>query len=142
MQGEPWETYRRNRTWTGWSYPVGRSVVEAALRDAGVRLLSLGLHQADGNEDGRVALLRASRFADPDTTHQTPGRPRTDLVVYAVPSAVRARAGAALVAGRGLRDACAWLAAAEAAHPTWRDKSQYRLVYLCDGELCVHELEW
>lgn len=145
VQGEPWETYDRNRTWSGWSYPIGRTVVEAALREAGVRLLSLGFHQPAGRVDGGVQLLRADRYAETGATYGlrrgTPDRSRAALVLYAVPGAVRPGAAAALTAGAGLRSACAWLAAAEAASPTWHDTSHYWLLYLRDGVLSVHELQ-
>ena len=96
MEDEPWETYERDRTWSGWSYPIGRSLVEAALRQAGVRLLSLDFTQAGGDESDPVYLLRAERYADLGTSYHlprgTPDRPRSTLRLFAVPSASHAQA--------------------------------------------------
>ncbi|MFC5003782.1 hypothetical protein ACFPIJ_38905 [Dactylosporangium cerinum] len=146
MQDEPWEHYRRDRTWTGWSYPIGRTPVEAALRKAGVRLLSLNFSQPGrGGDSTVITLLRADRYADIGTTYHltrgTPRRPRTTLALSAVPSSLRSQAAEALTTGGALDGACAWLARAEKADPTWLDKSHNWTAYLDSGVLRVMESE-
>jgi hypothetical protein len=143
---EPWGHYERNRTWTGWSYPIGRTLVEAALRKAGVRLLSLTFRQpGHGGDSTVIALLRAGRYADIGATYHLtrgmPARPRTTLALSAVPSSLRPRAAEALTTGGALDGACSWLARAEQADPTWFDTSHDWTAYLDNGALGVVESE-
>jgi len=141
---EPWESYRRHVLRSGLSYPVGRSIVEASLRAAGVQLLSLDFTLNGDNETDTV-LLRASRYSDLGTVHDlargTPNRSRCVLTLYAVPSRVRAEAGAALTTGGGIDRACAWLAATRDANPTWLDTSHSWTAHLHDGVLWMGETE-
>lgn len=108
---EPWESYHRRALRSGLSYPVGRSIVEASLRAAGVHLLALDFSLSGGVRTG-ILLLRADRYSKIGSTYflarGTPNRPRCDLTLYAVPSGARAEARAALTSGRGLDRACAW----------------------------------
>jgi hypothetical protein len=46
-QGEPWQEYRRARLPGGWTYLIGREVIEQALRDAGASIRSLTLGRPD-----------------------------------------------------------------------------------------------
>ncbi|MER7281487.1 hypothetical protein ABT369_44325 [Dactylosporangium sp. NPDC000244] len=145
MPEEPWESYHRNVLRSGLSYPVGRSIVEASLRAAGVHLLALDF-TLYGDSQSDIVLLQAVRYSDIGSTYDlargTPNRPRCVLKLYAVPSAIRAEAGAALTTGGGLLRACAWLAAADHANPTWLDKSHTWTAYLHSGALRVEEREY
>ncbi|MFK3984258.1 hypothetical protein ACI2K4_28285 [Micromonospora sp. NPDC050397] len=144
MPDEPWESYDRGPLRSGWSYPVGRSIVEASLRAVGVHLLSLDFNLSGGSQVDPV-LLRATRYAAVGNTYYlprgTPKRPRCVLMLYAVPSGVRAEARTALTTESGLQRACAWLAGAEHANPTWLDKSHSWTAYLRNGALYVEEAE-
>lgn len=144
MPDGPWASYQRGALRSGLTYPIGRSVVEASLRAAGVHLLTLDFTLYGENRHD-TPLLQAVRYSDMGSTYflprGTPDRPRGDLTLYAVPSGLRAEAAAALTTGGGLRRACAWLAGAERADPTWRDKTRTWRVYLHDGALRVEEGE-
>ncbi|WP_426504072.1 hypothetical protein ACPPVO_41570 [Dactylosporangium sp. McL0621] len=126
------------------SYPVGRSIVEASLRAAGVLLLALDFSRGEGDQAVTV-LLRAARYSELGSTYHLPrgipSRPRRVLTLYAVPSEVRTEARAALTTGGGLHRACALLAGAEHANPTWLDKSHHWTAYLRDGVLGQEETE-
>jgi hypothetical protein len=145
MDDEPWDGYDRDRTWSGWSYPIGCTTVEAALREAGVRLLSLHFRQPAGSDPDVVYLLQADRYADLGATYGlrrgTPNRRRNTLALCAVPGAVRPQATAALTTGGALQRACAWLAAAEDADPTWLDRSHTWATYLHHGALRWQQTE-
>ncbi|GAB1644408.1 hypothetical protein [Krasilnikovia sp. MM14-A1259] len=134
----PWDCYDRDKLQASWSYPVGRTIVETSLRAAGVHLLSLDFTMHSGTATDPV-LLRATRYRDIGNTYYlsrgTPDRSRCVLAVYAVPSGTRAEARAVLTTGGGLDRACAWLAAAESAEPTWHDKSHNWTAYLLNGAL-------
>ncbi|GAA2590740.1 hypothetical protein GCM10010435_81790 [Winogradskya consettensis] len=139
MTDGPWDTYDRDRLQAGWSYPVGRTVVEAALRVAGVHLLSLDFTMQGGSATDPI-LLRATRYRDMGNTsyYRTRGTPelsRCVLALHAVPSGVRAEAHAALTTGGGLDRAFAWLAATESADPTWLYKSHSWTARLLNGTL-------
>ncbi|WP_426503517.1 hypothetical protein ACPPVO_38660 [Dactylosporangium sp. McL0621] len=144
MPDEPWESYHRHVLRSGLSYPVGRSIVEASLRAAGVHLLALDFH-LNGDNRADTVLLRAVRYSEIGSTYGlargTPNRPRCVLTLYAVPSEARAEARTALTNGNGLHRACAWLAAAEDAKPTWLDKSHSWTAYLHNDALRVEETE-
>jgi hypothetical protein len=45
--GEPWQEYRRAELPGGWTYLLGRGVIEQALRDAGASIRSLALGRPD-----------------------------------------------------------------------------------------------
>ena len=45
--GEPWQEYRRAELPGGWTYLLGREVIEQALRDAGASIRSLALGRPD-----------------------------------------------------------------------------------------------
>jgi hypothetical protein len=141
---ELWDTYERGKLQAGWSYPVGRTIVEASLRAVGVHLLSLDFAMLGGTTTDPI-LLQATRYLDLGNTYSyfrprgTPERSRSVLRLYAVPSAARAEARAALTTGCGLDRACRWLAAAENADPTWRYKSHSWTADLFNGALRVAE---
>ncbi|GAB3835865.1 hypothetical protein ACFPIJ_40980 [Dactylosporangium cerinum] len=71
MPDEPWDSYRRDALRSGLSYPVGRPLVEASLRAAGVHLLALGFARSDDNQTDTV-LLRAVRYSDIGNTYDLP----------------------------------------------------------------------
>ncbi|AEV84686.1 hypothetical protein ACWT_3663 [Actinoplanes sp. SE50] len=142
MTDELWDSYDRDKLQAGWSYPVGRTTVEATLRAAGVHLLSLDFIMHGGATTDPL-LLRATRYRDMGNTYflqrGTSERSRCVLALYAVPSGVRAQARAVLTTGGGLDRACAWLAAAEAADPTWHYKSHGWTASLINGALQIAE---
>lgn len=43
----PWDDYSRDRLPQGWTYLLGRGVIEGALREAGARVASLSLGRPD-----------------------------------------------------------------------------------------------
>ena len=43
----PWDDYSRDRLPRGWTYLLGRGVIEGALREAGARVASLSLGRPD-----------------------------------------------------------------------------------------------
>ena len=139
---ELWEGYDRGKLQDGWSYPVGRTIVEAALRAAGIYLLSLGFAMHGGTTNDPL-LLRATRYRDIGNTVYLPrgtsARSRCVLAVYAVPSGARAQARAVLTTEGGLDRACAWLATAESADPTWNYRSRSWTASLLNGALHVAE---
>ncbi|WP_203834252.1 hypothetical protein [Winogradskya humida] len=140
MTGGPWDTYDRDRLRAGWSYPVGRTIVEASLHAAGVHLLSLDFRMHGGPAPDPI-LLKATRYRDLGNTYYrprgTPERSRCVFAIHAVPSGVRADAHAVLTTGGGLDRACAWLAATESADPTWLYKSHSWTAQLLNG--AMHE---
>ncbi|MET7426732.1 hypothetical protein [Dactylosporangium sp. NPDC005555] len=129
---------------SGWSYPVGRSIVESSLRAAGVHLLSLDF-RATGGDGPDVLLLSADRYSDigtnPGLRRGTPDRSRACLSLYTVPSALRPGARVALLDEGVVDRACAWLAAAERANPTWLDKSHAWTAWLIDSRIRFVETE-
>jgi hypothetical protein len=141
VTSEPRDSYNRRKLPAGWSYPVGRTIVEASLRAAGVHLLSLDFAPHSGATD--PILLRAARYRDIGNTYYLPRgtslRSRCVLALHAVPSGTRAEAHAAPTTGGGLDRACAWLAAAESADPTWRYESHSWTGYLLNGALHAAE---
>ncbi len=144
MAGEPWDSYDRDRLQSGWSYPVGRTIVETSLRAAGVHLRTLDFAmRRDPRTD--LVLLRANRYADIGSTYYlprgTPGRPRCVLALFAVPSAARIEVRAALTTGGGLLRVCAWLAATESTDLTWRYKPHSWTASLRNGALHINEAE-
>lgn len=144
MTDESWDSYERGKLQAGWSYPVGRTMVETSLRAVGVRLLSLDFTMV-GDASSDIILLQATRYLDLGNTYAyfrprgTPERSRSVLRLYAVPSDIRAKVRAVLTTGGVLDRACAWLAAAETANPTWRYKSHNWTASLFDGALHVAE---
>ncbi|MEV4346733.1 hypothetical protein AB0J83_19930 [Actinoplanes sp. NPDC049596] len=139
MTDGPWDSYDRGKLRAGWSYPVGRTIVEEAVRSARVHLLSLDFSVPAGGTEAGLLLVRAARYRDLGNTYYlargTPGNSRCVLHIYAVPSEVRAEARAMLTTGGGLERACKWLAATDSADPTWHDKSRRWEAYLIDGGL-------
>jgi hypothetical protein len=109
-----------------------------------VRLLSLDFAQQGGSR-ADIVLLQADRYVEIGSTYHlprgTPKRPRCALRLYAVSSGDRAQARTALITESGLHRACAWLALAEHANPTWLDRAHSWTAYLRNGALCVEEAE-
>lgn len=145
MPDEPWDHYGRDVLPSGWSYPVGRQIVEASLRATGVHLLSLDFSRGCAPASTDTTVLRAWRFSDIGTSYHvtrgTPERPRSTLTLYAVRGETRAHVGMLLTGGGILADACAWLAAAERASPTWLDKTHTWDAYLHRDKLLVAQSE-
>lgn len=141
---EPWLTYDRERLPAGWSYPLGRSVIEATLREAGVQLLSLDLRSGRDHDAG-IVLLHAVRYRNLGNdggyfrARGTPDAPRGVLMLHAVPSGVRARASDALTSANAVEAVSAWLAAAEQAPPTWLDQEHHWTALLRRDQLIIED---
>ncbi|WP_329103230.1 hypothetical protein OG792_26150 [Micromonospora sp. NBC_01699] len=88
-----------------------------------------------------IAAAHAAKTDRDQLVHRPPKRPRCSLRLYAVPSADRAQARTALTTESGLHRACAWLALAEHANPTWLDKVHSWTAYLRNGAVYVEEAE-
>ncbi|MFE2880708.1 hypothetical protein ACFXG6_17120 [Streptomyces roseus] len=103
MTDHPWDSYTRDRLHAGFSYPVGRSLIEGPLRTTGLHLHSLHLSCPLPREwEQQGGLLFARWFA----AGGTPGL--ASLYVGAVPSHQRALVGG-LLRDDLLERACGWL---------------------------------
>ncbi|WP_412540063.1 hypothetical protein R8Z50_30235 [Longispora sp. K20-0274] len=101
----PWETYFRDKVRRGFAYPVGRSVIEDALRAADVQIESLSLWCPDHARWAEWSTLITATWSPRSSLRRAGSR----LTVKAVPSQHRATVAEHLNGGV-LRTACEWLA--------------------------------
>lgn len=117
----------------GWSYPLKRSVLDSALKAAGVTEV-FGVRYSYGGGQQRYRPLRVQFDGD----EPRPFGPGTvSITVYAVPSAERRSTMAKLAAS--LAAVCEWIRRAETAPPGWRMTRHDLTVELHDDQARVIE---
>lgn len=117
----------------GWSYPLKRSVLDAALRAADVTCV-FSVRYSYGRGKQLYRPLRV-QFDGEELRRSAAGTVNT--TVYAVPSAERQPIMTQLESK--LAAVCDWIGRAETAPPTWRMKEHVLDVDVRDGRACVVE---
>ncbi|MGW6706525.1 hypothetical protein ACWGDE_16750 [Streptomyces sp. NPDC054956] len=137
MSELPWESYSRTRLRRGWAYPVGRSVIEAGLRAAGVRVDGLWLSGTDPDNWTEWTILANCGWTPRAGPRRGAGR--ASLSVSAVPSSERLAISGLLVE-EVLPRAYDWLARA-AADPdsAWGGSSHWWRARIRNGALTTEE---
>jgi hypothetical protein len=110
--------FHKDRLPKGWSYPLGRSVLDAALESAGITsviFVHYKLHRASIQGERYPWLLRVA-FLREDPASPVSGK--VDITVYAVPSPERRATMFAL--GHKLAAICDWIRRTETAPSSWR----------------------
>jgi hypothetical protein len=118
----------------GWSYPLKRSVLDVALRAAGITSL-FSVRYSYGGGKQRCRPLRVQFDGDEPRRF---GTGTVSITVYAVPSAERRSTMTQLESS--LVSVCDWIRRAETAPPTWRMTRHELTVELGDGQARVVEL--
>ena len=117
----------------GMSYPLKRSVLDAALQAAGVSRIHAVYYWL--RQSGNV-VMRAEYCGESNKGWFAVGQ--SSITLYAVPSDER-RETERLLLEKGLPDLCAWLKKAEDAGNTWRGKNHHLAIECTKGELSVAE---
>ena len=137
----PWGDYSKDRLTDGWTYPLGRGQIEAALREAGAVLdyLTLGLPDLP-LRSGVQKVFDVMWLGDARAGYHL-GRNRPDgstLIMRwtAVPSAQRAAIAQQLSDGV-LAEGCRWAAEAPTKGNVWTSSEHRFLVTHSDGVVRV-----
>ena len=114
------------------SYPLKRSVLDAALRDANISKISNVYYsiRQSGNVIIRVAYCGEDRQG-------WAGAGKSSITIYAVPSHERQETEAALLAI--LPSICKWLRNAELAGNVWRGNDHHLDVEFDKGKTSIYE---
>ncbi|MEU4689869.1 hypothetical protein [Actinoplanes sp. NPDC023714] len=142
----PWDEYRRDRLRAGMSYPVGRDLVELALREAGAAVGSLAFvvptagHPRAGEPQNIIEIFwygraRARRLANASL----PPADALLMRVWAVNSTHRHDVADLL--RDALPAACRWIAAALARDPAgaWSTADHELTVRYANAAVTIHE---
>ncbi len=114
----------------GWSYPLKRTVLDAALKAAGVTgVFSVRYSYGDGGQQHRPLRVQ---FDGEDVAEG-----KVSITIYAVPSDERRSTMTQLEAM--LATVCDWIRNAEVATPTWRMARHSLEVELRNGQARVLE---
>ncbi|GAA4758330.1 hypothetical protein GCM10023328_47540 [Modestobacter marinus] len=136
----PWGDYSKGRLTDGWAYPLGRSQIEAALREAGAVLdhLTLGLPDLP-LRPGVQKVFDVMWLGDARAGYNLGRTGPTDRAIMrwtAVPSAQRA-AIAQQLSGGVLAEGCRWAAEAPTKGNVWTSSEHRFLVTHSDGVVRV-----
>jgi hypothetical protein len=109
--------FHKDRLPKGWSYPLGRSVLDAALQSAGVTtVLFVNYSVIRGSvKDVRYPPLRVAFMRDAPPSAASG---KVDITVYAVPSSERLPTKLAIESQLGA--ICSWIRRSETAPLWWR----------------------
>jgi hypothetical protein len=122
----------KDRLPKGWSYPLGRGVLDAALESAGVTsVLFVRYMLYGGSTRGERSPWVLHVQSDPETS-RSPGVGSVSITVYAVPSAERHATMVELRAN--LAAVCDWIKRGETASPSWRMTEHELAVEMRDHE--------
>jgi hypothetical protein len=129
---EPGYIFEKATLGSGWSYPLKRSVLDAALSSAGVT--SVFEVRFQGGPHKRIPPLVVTHVGVA-APYGAAGKVR--ISVTAVRSVERQAVMSALEAE--LPTICGWIKAAEAASMTWRDQGHQLVAELHDGQIVLAE---
>jgi hypothetical protein len=117
----------------GMSYPLKRSVLDAALEAAGISRIYVVYYWV--RQAGSV-VMRAEYCGESSTGRFAAGQ--SSVTLYAVPSGER-KETETLLLDRGLPVLCSWLKKAEDAGSAWRGKPHHLAIECARGRLSIAE---